>query len=52
MAADPPEPVIEIRDLKTCFGSVCIHEDLNLEVRRGEIVALVDEPGPGAAPRR
>ena len=47
MAADPPEPVIEIRDLKTCFGSVCIHEDLNLEVRRGEIVALVGGSGSG-----
>jgi phospholipid/cholesterol/gamma-HCH transport system ATP-binding protein len=44
---DIPENVIEIHGLKTCFGSVCIHEDINLEVRRGETLAIAGGSGSG-----
>ncbi len=39
--------VIEVHDLKTCFGSVCIHDGVNLSVRRGEVLALVGGSGSG-----
>jgi len=39
--------VIEIRGLKTQFGSLVIHENLDLSVRRGEVVALVGGSGSG-----
>lgn len=42
-----PENVIEVRDLTTYFGSVCIHEGINLEVRRGETLAIVGGSGSG-----
>ncbi len=35
------EPVIKVRDLTKCYDRTVIHEHLNLEVRRGEIVALL-----------
>ena len=41
------EFVIEIADLSTRFGSAIIHEDINLQVRRGEILALVGRSGCG-----
>lgn len=31
------ERVIEVRNLKTAFGRTVIHEDLDLDVYRGEI---------------
>jgi len=40
-------PVIEIRDLVTRFGSHVVHDRLSLEVRRGEILALVGGSGSG-----
>ena len=40
-------PVIEIRGLSTRFGSLLVHEDLDLEVRRGEVLALVGGSGSG-----
>ncbi|MBL8253351.1 MAG: ABC transporter ATP-binding protein, partial [Candidatus Competibacter sp.] len=40
-AIDPASIVVEIRGLRTGFGSVLIHENLNLDIRRGEVVALV-----------
>ncbi len=42
-----PENVIEIRDLTMYFGSVCIHEGINLEVRRGETLAIAGGSGSG-----
>ena len=39
--------VIEVRGLRTQFGSAVIHEDLDLSVRRGEVVALVGGSGSG-----
>jgi len=38
---------VELRGIRTCFGSTCIHEGLDLTVRRGEILALVGASGCG-----
>jgi phospholipid/cholesterol/gamma-HCH transport system ATP-binding protein len=40
-------PVIEIRNLFTRIGEVWIHHGINLEVARGEVVALVGGSGSG-----
>ena len=39
--------VIEIRGLNTRFGDAVVHENVNLEVRQGEIFALVGASGCG-----
>ena len=41
------ESVLEVRNLHTCFGRDCIHADLNFEIRRGEIFAIVGGSGSG-----
>ena len=41
------EPIIEVRDLWTLFGDLVVHRDLNLSVRRGEVVSLVGGSGSG-----
>jgi phospholipid/cholesterol/gamma-HCH transport system ATP-binding protein len=38
---------VEVRGLRSCFGANCIHEDLDLTVHQGEIVALVGASGAG-----
>ncbi|MCG1055818.1 ABC transporter ATP-binding protein [Mycetohabitans sp. B5] len=45
----PPvaEPVIEVTDLTKRYGRTVVHEHLDLEVRRGEIVSLVGGSGSG-----
>ena len=48
----PGEPVIEIRGLTSAFalpegGRVVIHKDLDLTVRRGEVLTLVGGSGTG-----
>lgn len=43
----PAEPIIEIRDLKTCFGSTFVHTGLNLTVNRGEVLGIVGGSGSG-----
>lgn len=45
----PPvaEPVIEVTDLTKRYGRTVIHEHLDLEVRRGEIVTLAGGSGSG-----
>ncbi|TKC89531.1 ABC transporter ATP-binding protein [Trinickia terrae] len=46
----PPEiaePVIEVRDLTKRYGRNVIHENLNFDVRRGEIVSIVGGSGSG-----
>jgi phospholipid/cholesterol/gamma-HCH transport system ATP-binding protein len=40
-------PVIRIENLWTQFGQFVVHQDLNLEVRQGEILALVGGSGSG-----
>lgn len=45
MAED--DQIIEIHGLRTQFGSLVIHENLELGIRRGDIVALVGGSGSG-----
>lgn len=51
MSALPPvpesEPVIEVRGLRNQFGAQVVHEDLDLRVRRGEILGVVGGSGSG-----
>ncbi|OQW94886.1 MAG: ABC transporter ATP-binding protein [Beggiatoa sp. IS2] len=41
------EIVIKISELRTQFGKTLIHEDLNLSIQRGEIIALIGGSGTG-----
>lgn len=41
------EDVIQVRDLTNRFGSQTVHEHLNLDVRRGEILGVVGGSGTG-----
>ncbi len=45
--AEQAEIVISIRGLKTQFGAQVVHEDLNLDVRRGEVLGIVGGSGSG-----
>ncbi|MFZ5617069.1 MAG: ABC transporter ATP-binding protein [Pseudomonadota bacterium] len=48
MASDAPfEPVIEVEGLRTQFGDNVIHDDLDLVVRRNEIIGVVGGSGTG-----
>lgn len=47
MAETMPAPIIEIANIRTRFGSAVVHDDVSLEVRRGEIFALVGSSGCG-----
>ena len=40
-------PVVEVKGLKNCFGEQVVHEDLDLSVRRGEILGVVGGSGTG-----
>lgn len=40
-------PVIRIRDLKNAFGAQVVHEQLDLDVQRGEILGVVGGSGTG-----
>ncbi len=46
MSADA-EPVIRIRGLRNQFGAQVVHENLDLDVRRGEIIGVVGGSGSG-----
>ena len=41
------DAVIEVRGLRNQFGSQVVHDDLNLTVRRGEIIGVVGGSGTG-----
>ena len=41
------ETVIEVKDLITRFGETVIHDGLSLDVRRGEVMAVVGGSGTG-----
>ena len=45
-AADA-RPIIRIKGLRTQFGSAVIHDDLDLEVRQGEVMGIVGGSGTG-----
>ena len=42
-----PAPSIRIKNLRTVFGDTVVHDDLNLEVRAGEILGVVGGSGSG-----
>ncbi len=39
--------VIEVRGLRNSFGSQIVHEQLDLDVRRGEVIAVIGGSGAG-----
>jgi phospholipid/cholesterol/gamma-HCH transport system ATP-binding protein len=40
-------PIIRVSELKNCFGEQVVHDGLDLEVRRGEILGVVGGSGTG-----
>jgi len=44
---DTDGPAVEVRGLRSAFGANVIHQDLNLTVRRGEVLAVVGGSGSG-----
>ena len=42
-----PEPIISIRGVRNAFGEQVIHDNLDLDVRRGEILGVVGGSGTG-----
>jgi phospholipid/cholesterol/gamma-HCH transport system ATP-binding protein len=46
MTTEQP-PVIEIKDVKVRLGDTWVHKDINLEVKRGEILGIVGGSGAG-----
>jgi phospholipid/cholesterol/gamma-HCH transport system ATP-binding protein len=45
--SEEPESIISVRGLRNCFGDQIIHDGLDLEVRRGEILGVVGGSGTG-----
>lgn len=45
--AEDLTPPVALSGITTRFGTQCVHEDLALEIRRGEIVGLVGGSGSG-----
>lgn len=45
--AEKPNAIIKIRGLKTAFGEHVVHENLDLDVKRGEILGIVGGSGSG-----
>jgi len=45
MSAD--DPIIRIRGVRNQFGSHVVHDDLDLDVRRGEVIGIVGGSGTG-----
>ena len=46
-SAEHDEPAIVIEGLRNCFGENVVHEELDLIVRRGEILGVVGGSGTG-----
>ena len=44
---DADEHIIQVRGLKNAFGEAVIHDNLDLDVRRGEILGVVGGSGTG-----
>ena len=47
MATDPDDIVIRVRGLVTRFGGQTVHDGLDLDVRRGEVLGVVGGSGSG-----
>ena len=45
--ANASEPIIRVRGLRNQFGEQVVHEGLDLDVRRGEILGVVGGSGTG-----
>lgn len=45
--ADPVETIIQFQGVRKAFGPKLVYEDLNLEIRRGETIALIGGSGVG-----
>ena len=41
------EPIIQVRNLRNQFGDQVVHDDLSLDVRKGEIIGIVGGSGTG-----
>jgi phospholipid/cholesterol/gamma-HCH transport system ATP-binding protein len=41
------EPVIDIQGMSNCLGGQWVHRDINLSVKRGEILAIIGGSGSG-----
>jgi L-cystine transport system ATP-binding protein len=46
-AASPARPVLSVRNLAKAFGSNVVLRDIDLDVRRGNVVALIGPSGSG-----
>src|SRR5215471_17596727 len=46
-ASVPAEPVVEARHVSKSFGNVRVLDDVNFEIRRGEMVGLIGASGSG-----
>ncbi len=46
-ATNSEEAVIQLKDIKTSFGGHVVHAGIDIEVRRGEIFALIGGSGSG-----
>ena len=44
---EPDAPIIRIRNLRNQFGAQVVHDDLDLDVRKGEIIGVVGGSGSG-----
>ena len=47
MNRDTSTPLVQIRGLVNRFGSQCVHENLDLDIQRGEILGVVGGSGTG-----
>ena len=47
LPAAPGEPLLSVRDLRVAFGSTEVLHGVDLDVRRGERVAIVGQSGSG-----
>lgn len=47
MSTVPRDVAVHVRDLKTSFGEHIVHQKLDLDVRRGEILGVVGGSGTG-----
>jgi phospholipid/cholesterol/gamma-HCH transport system ATP-binding protein len=47
MEPQPTQPIIAVRGLRNQFGTQVIHDNLDLEVRRGEVLGVVGGSGTG-----
>ena len=44
---DPSAPAIRVRGLRNSFGEQVVHDNLDLDVERGEIIGVVGGSGTG-----